>query len=121
MRAVGGAETKYRNQTDRAEQQQTVDDAPVLQLLIVELHREQHSYEADEDPDALLHHIVKLVAVLLLRQDCRGAVDHPPAEGRDPEGRRKEPFIWSQFPSHVLATKRTKVTNELFVFLCGAP
>src|ERR1044072_9348705 len=102
MRAVGRTETKYQNQTDRAEQQQTVDDATVLQLLIVELHREQHHDETDEYKNALLQHVVKLVAVLLLRQDRRGAVDHHDAEEREPDGRREEPFIWCQFPSHLV-------------------
>src|SRR6185295_1396291 len=102
MRAVGRTETKYQNQPDRADQQQTVNDATVLQLLIVELHREQHHDEADEYKNTLLQHVMKLVAVLLLSQDRGSAVDHHHAEEREPDGRREEPFIWSKFPSHYL-------------------
>src|ERR1041384_6457228 len=101
MRAVGRTETKYQHQTDRAEHQQTVDEATVLQLLIVELHREQHHDEADEYKHALLQHVVKLVAVLLLSEDRRSAVDHHHAEEREADGRRKEPFIWSKLSSHL--------------------
>src|SRR5215213_133290 len=102
MRAVHAAEAKHRNQTDRAQNQKGVDDSTVLQLLIVELHREQHHEESERDPDALLEHVVKLVAVLFLRDYGGRAVDHHDAEQREADGRREEPFIWSKFPSHLI-------------------
>ena len=70
MRAVGAAKTKHSEQTDRAENQQTVDDATVFQLLVVELHCQQHHDEPNCDPNALLDHVVKLIAILLLRDEC---------------------------------------------------
>ena len=44
---------------------------------------------------ALLEHVVKLVAVLLLGYHRGRAVDHHDAKQREPDGRREEPFIWS--------------------------
>ena len=94
MRAINAAETKHRNEADRADNQQGVNDATVLQLLIVELHREQHHDESYCNPRALLEHVVKLVVVLFLGDYGGRAIDHHDAEQREADGRREEPFIW---------------------------
>src|SRR5215204_1248370 len=105
MRAVCAAKSKYAHQTDRAKNQKAIDDATALELLIIELHGQQHHGEANRDPNALLDHIVKLIPVLLLRDDGRCAVDHDHAEQREPRGRSEEPFVWSELSSHLYCIK----------------
>ncbi|MDQ3818314.1 MAG: hypothetical protein M3362_11660 [Acidobacteriota bacterium] len=80
-------------QHERGQREQAVNYTGVAKPPVIELHHQEHRAEADCGPQALLEHVIILVAVLRLRHHGRRAVDHDYAEEREPGGGREQPFV----------------------------
>src|SRR4030095_805116 len=94
MRTVTGTEGKDRQQGNRREKEQCVDDALALQLLIIKLHRQQHHDKANRHPGTLLDDVVKLAAIVALSHYGGSAVDHHHTKQGKPRRCGKEPVVW---------------------------
>src|SRR6476620_12148175 len=91
VRTVDLAKRENRHERDRRYEQQTVDDCLALELLIVELHREQHHDKTNGDPYSLFEDVIELAATLVLRHDGGSAIDHDDAEQRQSDRRCEKP------------------------------